>query len=663
MGIFFGRARPVAYVKGDFQDRGVTVGWLTRRRLSNYDQQRYQAVLDLAQRTSNKFGVERLKVDRLANMSAIDIAGIPEAVLDDQFVKGTTGDLLDLRGIELFWIRQRAELAKHEFLGERATTAVQAPMLGPAKPDKVRELVGIIKEERVVFRRLVEDADATTEGLMRALVVGVKKFKQLGFHATILRPVPTRAKPSQWCWQEHYRAEKWGEGAYQKGEYPKDTLLSVLLSQATTFLVDLEKPQSFVDQGLGYNPQSLAYDLHHSKGSPQMLVKKLVAADQQPFAVIYINNRVSQTALKNPPRRLFAPQDQELIGEELDQYFETVERAYDQLRARQQRARSVSPPKTTILPIFRREAILKKGELIKRQDLNVRLLEVPSEKIFRQIPGVIDWLRDAILGVYKGTKLAAGKSRDQLINELSLEDEKMLERVVYARYLALVEGGRGNSTDVRGVISGTVLDINHGGPGVVFKVPEAMVRKDARGRNLQTALAYEMVKRVFRKRWAELGLVKGFWRMLTKGIPFYATTQSLVVMKDMLRLNDLSVLRVIRGEKLSPDQQKIIEVASNGDADGRGVEANAYGGRVAIDEEEAGITLRRPSWPLHWPVLRTIFGKHLERLKREDQAIKDFFARELGANGRLHIVGFFTLGVALRVGLKLALTRFRRRFA
>lgn len=157
---------------------------------------------------------------------------------------------------------------------------------------------------------------------------------------------------------------------------------------------------------------------------------------------------------------------------------------------------------------------------------------------------------------------------------------------------------------------------------------------------MEVAISYELVLRVFRKRWAEMGFIKGFFHMLFKGIPFYATTQSRRVVRDMLRLKDLSLSRIVRGRALTAEQEKIIMVASQGKADERGIELDAYGGRVAIDEEEREIRLCRN--------------------EKEDREMKRLLTVELGAKGRIHLVGHFTIGVALKVGLEFLLDRIRR---
>jgi hypothetical protein len=152
-----------------------------------------------------------------------------------------------------------------------------------------------------------------------------------------------------------------------------------------------------------------------------------------------------------------------------------------------------------------------------------------------------------------------------------------------------------------------------------------------------------------------MGFIKGFFHMLTRGLPIYATTQSYRVICDMLRSKDLSVLRIARGKELSDEQKKIIRVGSQGKADERGVERDAYGGRIAIDEEEKGIVVRRPHLILNLPVIRSIFRGYHERIRKENAEIQRLLNEELGERGRLHLVGYVTIGVALKVRIELLL--------
>jgi hypothetical protein len=477
----------------------------------------------------------------------------------------------------------------------------------------------------------------------------------LGFHATILRPIEEKGKsPSECHWWEFYRAENWGKGTYRAPKLPEGTLLSVIKSKRSRFKVNLENRFSFSDQGLVPNAKKIKFDLENSKGSPEILIFRLESVDRSPEAVIYINNRVSEKKLERPPQDLFPPDDAEGIEEQLILYINVVVQAFNTIRERERRRHPALNGQKVFLSPLEKCSILKHGQHLTHRGQRIRLLEAPSEKFFKNMTGVVNWLREIILSVYEGTEIAKGKTKQELIKILSLQDERMYERVIYTRYLALVEGDAPNEHELKGIVSGTVLDINSGGPGVVFRVPEAMIKRFARGRKLQVALTYEMVLRVFRKRWAEMGFIKGFIHMLRKGIPFYATTQSLRVVKDMLRLKDLSVLRIARGEELSEDQRKIINIGSRGKADERGIELEAYGGRVAIDEEEKGIVLHKPFFFFRLPLIRWLFHPYLNRVEKENQRIKDIFAKDLGINGRIHLIGFFTIGVAIKVGLELA---------
>ena len=135
------------------------------------------------------------------------------------------------------------------------------------------------------------------------------------------------------------------------------------------------------------------------------------------------------------------------------------------------------------------------------------------------------------------------------------------------------------------------------------------------------------------------------------------------VAKDLLRLKDTTFLRTIQGKKLSAEQRAIIKAGSKRKADERGVELNAYGGRIAIDEEEKDVDLLKPNWFLSLPLVRLIFKNYHKKIADENARIKKFFKDELGVNGRLHIVGYFTLGVAFKVGLELASTKFSRKLS
>src|SRR3989339_2194930 len=59
----------------------------------------------------------------------------------------------------------------------------------------------------------------------------------------------------------------------------------------------------------------------------------------------------------------------------------------------------------------------------------VKIFEIPFEKFREKKDAVINWLRDEIIAVYDGTERLKGKTKDEIIKLLSLEDDKMEERV------------------------------------------------------------------------------------------------------------------------------------------------------------------------------------------------------------------------------------------
>jgi len=651
--------RPKEFVRQDLGQRGVRTGWLTKRRLAQLPEPTYKAVVTLANAAAVKYGITRIKVDPLAKMSQVDLAELPlDLLIEGRLVRGT---MLDLRGIEKFMQGHLAEEAKRQWLRRGQDVAAS-----PARPvDQVRALVQFIKDESKYFEQLEEQPDATVGKLYKSLVHGLEKLKALGYHASIFRPHEADAAlPDKCHWYEYYRAEKWGEGRYAKagGAMPEGTLLTILRSPRSKFKVRLDDRDSFRRQNLYYSRLGVEYDLRESKGSPELLIFKVTGATEALQFVVYVNNRVRRDSFAEPPAALFPPEDAELIEEGLGLYFNRFGQALNKLLRREEKFSPVEKQEMSNLTAPEKKHLLKQGQRLAVQGENVRLFEAPSEnRNFRQNPGLIRWLRQTIFAVYKGTSLVQGKGRKELTKMLSLEDKKMLERVVYCRYLALIEGDAPFEHKLKGLFSGTVMYVNDEGPGLVFKVPEAMIKKEARGKKLQVALSYNLVLRVFRKEWAERGFIRGFFHMVFKGLPFYATTQSLRVVRDMMRLKDLSVLRVVRGQGLTRGQRLVIQVGSEGKADAAGIERGAYGGRIAIDEEEKGITLRQPPWFCQLPVLSFIFRPYLRRLKREDERIKELFRQELGENGRFHIIGNFTIGVACKVGLELALHRLTRR--
>jgi len=286
-----------------------------------------------------------------------------------------------------------------------------------------------------------------------------------------------------------------------------------------------------------------------------------------------------------------------------------------------------------------KQAILRLGEQRRFQGQAVRFFEAPSEKFYKRLSGVIEWLRETILAVYDGTKIAQGKTREQLIAALSLEDELMKDRVVYSRYTVLIEGEKGQEHDLLGVISFNITDVNYKGrKRVVVRVPESMIRREARGKSLQVALTNEIGKRELRKLVIENGVFKGLWLALTKGVVIYATTQSKRVIKDMSRLSNFSLLHTVKRRGMPEEQKTILTTISEGKADQSGAELDVYKGPIAIKEEEKDVV---------------IFNKEL------DERV-DAILNHIGPRGRLHLMGNLTLWVGIKVTAELFFKRLFR---
>ena len=224
-----------------------------------------------------------------------------------------------------------------------------------------------------------------------------------------------------------------------------------------------------------------------------------------------------------------------------------------------------------------------------------------------------------------------------MISLLSLDDASIIKRVIEPRYLILPEGDPSHEEDIKGVISCSVMD-NLEGVGVVLEIPQVMLKSELRGGKMQLAIIRNIFNAIYKRDWADRGFFKGFWYMLIHGMPLDAATQSLRVIRDFLMAKDVSILRVIRGQELTYEQKLIINAASKGKADSRGMEYNAYKGRIALVEEEENIVLRKP-------ILRFLLKK---RRQQEDAKIKQLVKEAIENNGRIHLVGNGTIGANLK---------------
>jgi len=666
---------------------GVKAGLLTSYRLKyQYSESRLKGIdgiIRLARQINP--ALERVKAPSADILPKdFDFSQVPVEIVKTCIA----GNVLDLRYIHL---KMQGYLAHSGQIGA-VNNPFTLPAVAPEKinregenaRDRILQLLDVIADERNYFEKLAYNPSATIDKVFKAIDHGKTK---LGFlNVTVYRP----KEDGSGNWVITQRTRRWENelSRYDPGlggAEPSATLASVINGKKIVYDVDISDldrvirakygislmdlpddcgqwpfdPKdlpplpSFEKEGLTPDIKSIINYFKAATGPKRMLFIKMQSIHGVE-AVIHLHNLVKPEEKIDPPPLLPEDnEDAERVKGGLIYYFDKAVRAMEVIRAREgQSVRkedleergfgfiSLSGPA--------KKAILNRGQRLEHQGQTVRIYEVPLEKFYKQMDALIEWLRDVILSVYEGTSIARGKNRSELIHALSLEDGMMLERLIYSRYLALIEGDEGREGDLKGVISGTVLDMNEVRGGIVFRIPEAMIRKEGRGRKLEVAVSYILSMRVVRKLWAEMGLIKGFFHMLTNGVPFYATTQSLRVIKDMLRLKNLSLLRIAQGKALTEEQRKIVELGSNGKADASGIERNAYVGRIAIDEEEKDVVLRKPSF----------FGN---KKSREDKELKRIFKEEIGKNGRVHLVGYLTIGVALKVGLELLWTSLFRK--
>lgn len=607
-----GGYRTIATVRERLQPLGIRAGQELIKRFCRLNERSYQEIIGLvgtAKRLNPSLDTVVLPTRLQENQS---FAGISETQVREHIF----GNTFNLRRL----MANMNEATRLASVFTKETSRSQQTQLV-----NLVDALGIAKQ---LFRTM--GPDATTETVVDRIqaVVNLLNFRNIQIY------FPADGGK----WERKYSSSPWMMNGHSKydpaggGSEPRTTLKSVIEAPGRRFIVDIAEPETFRKQGLVADEHSIVNDLELSKGPSQMIFIKVISPlTGELVAVVQIHNRVQLTE-KAAPKRLLPGQETAAsrVLTQLEAIFDEAALALAGVRLKEG---SQTKPELNELE---KRAVLEQGELRVLQGQRVRLYEAPAEKFYTRLNGVINWLRDTILSVYRGTRTAAGKTKPELIKALSLEDEKMNERVIYSRYTALIEGAPGEEHDLLGIVSYNLFDVKVGDHNVgVLKVPEAMIKKEARGRKILVGLTLEIGRRQLLKYWFDNGLFKGFWLALTHGIPIYGTTQSKRAIKDMLRLANLSVRNTVEGRGLTAEQKGIIEHSSAGKATKDGVEPEAYGGRIAIDEEEQGIV---------------VFGG------KKEAALNKLLA-ELGVNGRLHIVGYMTIGVGIKVALELLWTR------
>ncbi|MGB9613359.1 MAG: hypothetical protein ACPL4K_04180 [Candidatus Margulisiibacteriota bacterium] len=622
--------RSVSEVKAHFRSFGIKVGWLSAWRLARYPEENYNKVLELAK---NSF-CRRVKVGPPPQRSLN--TDFPAEEIESKF---TEGNVLDLRGIEVYLATRRAESIKEEIVGEKIST-----------PDLVRKLLSILVEERDYFNRLIAKPEVTIDKLFRSLVHGLDKIKGLGFNATIFRPVLSEGLAEKWV--EYYRAEKWGNGTYADPKPPQSTLLSVIKSKNQRFEVKLTDPSSFEKQGLKYDKEKISFDLENSKGSPTLLIFRLDSL-RGAEAVIYIHNRVARSSPQEPSDELIPGEDQQLVAEELNLYFDSFIGAINRVLELERKKNVASKEEgfgetkeVDIQTLF--DEIRRNSERLNFKEAEVRLIELPSEKLYFVRRGLVKIYKELIVSLYRDSEEYRNCSEEEIIKALSLDNEEEVSRKTFlARYLPVILGGN----ELIGIASGNVED-HVPEVGKVFEIPVAMIKSGAKGMGLLTFVSYQMILKEFWKKWIDLGFFKGLYRMLFEGVPVFAWTQSKRVVGAMLELDNLWLPGI--SKKVPPKIEKIIRYFSQKHKrplDEDLIARNVYRGRIALRKEE-NFSFRRKG-----------LGGAIERIfhPKKYRKIEKLF-ESLGEKDTLPVVGFFTLGVALKMGIYMKVISFYNRW-
>ncbi|MFA4966774.1 MAG: hypothetical protein WC624_00940 [Candidatus Margulisiibacteriota bacterium] len=208
----------------------------------------------------------------------------------------------------------------------------------PVSPDKVKQLLEVIFEERTIYARLgadpkVKDPTKVLRSLGWAIEKGRLPFLNIRIYL--------RDQNDRWSIYYHNEKLSFRDGGKYLGvrDVPNRTLKSIARSSKTLFDVDLANLDTFEKEGIESEAgEDINADLNVSRGPTRALFIKINGLD----AVVQIMNRIDSSSRQHIPELLpQSQQDAELIkGELLTLYFREVNDAIDKI---QSRAR-ISPP-------------------------------------------------------------------------------------------------------------------------------------------------------------------------------------------------------------------------------------------------------------------------------------------------------------------------------
>ncbi|MFA6169151.1 MAG: hypothetical protein WCW67_08275 [Candidatus Margulisiibacteriota bacterium] len=283
------------------------------------------------------------------------------------------------------------------------------------------------------------------------------------------------------------------------------------------------------------------------------------------------------------------------------------------------------------------DKVRKHAQVLNFGGSEILFVQIPSEKLYDVRGAMVRVYRELIVSMYRENPDYSGMSDKDIVAALSLDQPEEVARKVYlARYATFVL----KNGELQGFISGNVQD-DIPGVGTAFEIPVAMIRPSAERKGVVTFVTLKMLLKEFWRKWYEMPIGRRVFRMAYEGIPLFAWTQSKRVVGNMLDLDNLWL--PMDGEKTPKKVELIVRHFSEQHSrplDESLVARGVYKGRIAFKEKE--------TFNLY---PRTYFAKLTSWLTKKWYANVNKALDELGELDTLPIVGFFRLGVAIKVSL------------
>jgi hypothetical protein len=445
------------------------------------------------------------------------------------------------------------------------------------------------------------------------------------------------------------------------GDLSHGSIQAILESPHSIFEVDLRSPESYRAAGLEYNPVAVERDLKHSTGSTQLVYIKVISSHGVE-AIVKLQNRVKLNQGNPGPLLPTDSVTADRIKYLWEMYFKAAGSAISEIHHHHEaRVRTENVIGSAIEPPqkqFSVEHFLSMGKKVylaggrKAVFFHIPIQHVNADEIKQ----AVHWIQGIILGVYRGSSVARGKTDLQLLKALDAEEAAIESKILRSTYLGIVLNEEGN--DGVGIVSGDFF--MEKGDAILY-VAGSMIQPEARGSKAQTYI----VTNLMMNRWAkyavyqELGTVRGLIYHLFKGIALVARFQSRRPAYDMMRTKHFHVTGMEqflegREKQVNGRTLRILETLYSKQhvtPDSAGVLRNFYPGEIAIREEEKSLLFERKGF---WGWIDLITGAAQRR-----RAIDKLFSA-IGEKDALYGIGYFTYPTVIKIAIELLLTKLSR---